>query len=158
MSVNLDARIEKKKIKGGICAFVAITIYILSQFLKQILLNNADKINHMFIPNLLPVQFFHFSVLNETLHLLLSTHCFFQTHPGTNVTTIDMYDDMASLKPLWEQVDGFRKAVGPIMEEATDGIHLICFSQGLLHQLHFLTFLSCLVTTFALTVIIVEIT
>lgn len=98
----------------------------------------------------LPVLFFHLSVQNETLHLLFFT--IFQTHPGTNVTTVDMYDDMASLKPLWEQVNGFRKVIGPIMENAKDGIHLICFSQGLLlpplHHLYFLTFLSCLVTIF----------
>ncbi|XP_017345730.1 lysosomal thioesterase PPT2-A-like [Ictalurus punctatus] len=75
------------------------------------------------------------------------------THPGTNVTTVDMYDDMASLKPLWEQVNGFRKVIGPIMENAKDGIHLICFSQGGLvcrgiiatlpkHNIHSLIFLS----------------
>ncbi|XP_007238871.2 lysosomal thioesterase PPT2-A-like isoform X2 [Astyanax mexicanus] len=52
-----------------------------------------------------------------------------ETHPGTNVTTVDLYDNMASLKPLWQQVEGFRKAVLPIMESATDGIHFICFSQ-----------------------------
>lgn len=56
-----------------------------------------------------------------------------QTHPGTSVISIDIYDDMASLKPLWEQVDGFRKAIGPIMEKAKNGIHLICYSQGLHH-------------------------
>ncbi|XP_060754142.1 lysosomal thioesterase PPT2-A-like isoform X2 [Neoarius graeffei] len=76
-----------------------------------------------------------------------------QTHPGTNVTTIDMYDCIASLKPLWEQVNGFREAIGPIMENAKDGIHLICFSQGGLvcrgliatlpkHNVHSLIFLS----------------
>ncbi|XP_072547096.1 lysosomal thioesterase PPT2-A-like [Salminus brasiliensis] len=76
-----------------------------------------------------------------------------QTHPGTNVTTIDLYDNMASLKPLWQQVDGFKKAIVPIMERATNGIHLICFSQGGLicrgllatfpkHNVHSLIFLS----------------
>ncbi|KAM9469158.1 lysosomal thioesterase PPT2-A-like [Clarias gariepinus] len=76
-----------------------------------------------------------------------------KTHPGTNVTTIDMYDDMASLKPLWQQVRGVQKSIGPIMENAKDGIHLICFSQGGLvcrgviatlprHNVHSLIFLS----------------
>ncbi|XP_026790737.3 lysosomal thioesterase PPT2 [Pangasianodon hypophthalmus] len=75
------------------------------------------------------------------------------TYPGINVTTVDMYDDIASLKPLWEQVNRFRKAVGHIMENAKDGIHLICFSQGGLvcrgiiatlpkHNVHSLIFLS----------------
>ncbi|XP_066536050.1 lysosomal thioesterase PPT2-A-like [Hoplias malabaricus] len=53
-----------------------------------------------------------------------------QTHPGTNITTVDLYDNMASLKPLWNQVAGFRNAIEPIMERAPDGVHLICFSQG----------------------------
>ncbi|KAL6471502.1 hypothetical protein MHYP_G00201520 [Metynnis hypsauchen] len=76
-----------------------------------------------------------------------------QTHPGTNVTTVDLYDDMASLKPLWEQVKGFKTAMGQMMENATDGVHLICFSQGGLvcrgvlatipkHNVHSLIFLS----------------
>ncbi|KAI4884228.1 hypothetical protein NFI96_011603 [Prochilodus magdalenae] len=76
-----------------------------------------------------------------------------QTHPGTSVTTVDLYDNMASLKPLWEQVEGFRKAMRPIMERATNGVHLICFSQGGLicrgvlatvpkHNVHSLIFLS----------------
>ncbi|KAK2831617.1 hypothetical protein Q7C36_016703 [Tachysurus vachellii] len=76
-----------------------------------------------------------------------------KTHPGTIVTTVNMYDDMNSLKPLWDQVNGFIKAIGPIMEKAKDGIHLICFSQGGLvcrgiiatlpqHNVHSLIFLS----------------
>ncbi|TSN03394.1 Lysosomal thioesterase PPT2-A [Bagarius yarrelli] len=76
-----------------------------------------------------------------------------KTHPGTNVTTVDMYDDMASLKPLWKQVRGIKKVIEPIMEHAKDGVHLICFSQGGLvcrgliatlskHNVHSLIFLS----------------
>ncbi|KAI5628633.1 hypothetical protein C0J50_12787, partial [Silurus asotus] len=53
-----------------------------------------------------------------------------ETHPGTSVTTIDLYDDMASLRPLWLQVSGFSTQIKSIMENAKDGIHLICFSQG----------------------------
>ncbi|XP_071004453.1 lysosomal thioesterase PPT2-A-like [Oncorhynchus clarkii lewisi] len=53
-----------------------------------------------------------------------------EAHPGTNVSVIDLYDNMASLKPLWVQVQGFKKLLYPIMQEAENGIHLICFSQG----------------------------
>ncbi|XP_061771533.1 lysosomal thioesterase PPT2-like isoform X2 [Nerophis ophidion] len=52
-----------------------------------------------------------------------------QTHPGTEVTVVDVYDHMASLQPLWKQVEGFRKAVEPIMRKAPHGVHLLCFSQ-----------------------------
>nr|XP_033772086.1 lysosomal thioesterase PPT2 isoform X2 [Geotrypetes seraphini] len=53
-----------------------------------------------------------------------------QTHPGTNVTVIDLFDHQKSLKPLWEQVKGFGEAIYPIMQNAADGVHLLCYSQG----------------------------
>lgn len=53
-----------------------------------------------------------------------------KVHPGTEVSVIDLYDDLSSLKPLWGQVQGFRKAFDPIAQKAPDGVHLLCFSQG----------------------------
>lgn len=53
-----------------------------------------------------------------------------QTHPGTVVTVLDLFDGRESLRPLWEQVQGFREAVVPIMAKAPQGVHLICYSQG----------------------------
>uniref|UniRef100_A0A7N6BQH5 palmitoyl-CoA hydrolase n=1 Tax=Anabas testudineus TaxID=64144 RepID=A0A7N6BQH5_ANATE len=53
-----------------------------------------------------------------------------KAHPGTSVKVIDLYDDLASLKPLWKQVQGFRKAAEFIMRKAPNGTHLLCFSQG----------------------------
>uniref|UniRef100_A0A8B9H9R6 palmitoyl-CoA hydrolase n=1 Tax=Astyanax mexicanus TaxID=7994 RepID=A0A8B9H9R6_ASTMX len=53
-----------------------------------------------------------------------------QSHPGTNVTVIDLFDRSASLQPLWKQVEGFKEAIYPIMQNAADGVHLICYSQG----------------------------
>ncbi|XP_066215893.1 lysosomal thioesterase PPT2 isoform X1 [Saccopteryx leptura] len=53
-----------------------------------------------------------------------------ETHPGTAVTVLDLFDGRESLRPLWEQVEGFREAVAPIMAEAPQGVHLICYSQG----------------------------
>ncbi|KAM9806159.1 lysosomal thioesterase PPT2-A-like isoform 2-T2 [Syngnathus typhle] len=53
-----------------------------------------------------------------------------KTHPGTEVTVVDMYNDMSSLKPLWNQVQNFHRAIEPIMSSAQDGVHLLCFSQG----------------------------
>ena len=53
-----------------------------------------------------------------------------QTHPGTAVTVLDLFDGRESLRPLWEQVQGFREAVAPIMAKALQGVHLICYSQG----------------------------
>ncbi|KAJ8290154.1 hypothetical protein GJAV_G00009350 [Gymnothorax javanicus] len=53
-----------------------------------------------------------------------------KSHPGTNVTVIDLFNYRFSLKPMWEQVQGFKQAVLPILQNAVDGVHLICFSQG----------------------------
>ncbi|XP_066525854.1 lysosomal thioesterase PPT2 [Hoplias malabaricus] len=53
-----------------------------------------------------------------------------QSHPGTNVSVIDLFDRSASLEPLWKQVEGFKEAIYPIMQNAADGVHLICYSQG----------------------------
>uniref|UniRef100_UPI00398F5CA0 lysosomal thioesterase PPT2 isoform X1 n=1 Tax=Pristiophorus japonicus TaxID=55135 RepID=UPI00398F5CA0 len=53
-----------------------------------------------------------------------------ETHPGTNVTIIDLFDHTQSLKSLWSQVDGFKEAIYPIMQNAADGVHMICYSQG----------------------------
>ncbi|XP_048849384.1 lysosomal thioesterase PPT2 [Brienomyrus brachyistius] len=52
------------------------------------------------------------------------------SHPGTNVSVIDLFDRSASLQPLWKQVEGFRQAIYPIMQNAGDGVHFICYSQG----------------------------
>ncbi|XP_064206323.1 lysosomal thioesterase PPT2-A-like [Anguilla rostrata] len=53
-----------------------------------------------------------------------------KSHPGTNVTVIDLFDYKASLKPMWKQVQGFTQVVRSILQNAVDGVHLICFSQG----------------------------
>ncbi|XP_067865498.1 lysosomal thioesterase PPT2 [Heterodontus francisci] len=53
-----------------------------------------------------------------------------ETHPGTNVTVIDLFDHTQSLKSLWSQVDGFKEVIYPIMQNAADGVHMICYSQG----------------------------
>lgn len=43
---------------------------------------------------------------------------------------LDLFDGGESLRPLWEQVQGFREAVAPIMEQSPHGVHLLCYSQG----------------------------
>eukprot|EP00079_Xenopus_tropicalis_P037815 XP_017951586.1 PREDICTED: lysosomal thioesterase PPT2 isoform X2 [Xenopus tropicalis] len=54
-----------------------------------------------------------------------------ESHPGTNVTVLDLFDNKESLQPLWKQVQGFKEAIYPIMQNAgRDGVHLLCYSQG----------------------------
>uniref|UniRef100_A0A3P8U8Y7 palmitoyl-CoA hydrolase n=1 Tax=Amphiprion percula TaxID=161767 RepID=A0A3P8U8Y7_AMPPE len=53
-----------------------------------------------------------------------------KAHPGTEVTTIDIYDDKASVAPLWVQIEGFSDKLTSIMNKSPSGVHLLCFSQG----------------------------
>ncbi|XP_061520320.1 lysosomal thioesterase PPT2 isoform X2 [Phycodurus eques] len=53
-----------------------------------------------------------------------------ESHPGTNVTVIDLFDRSSSLRPMWKQVDGFKAAIYPIMQNSAEGVHFICYSQG----------------------------
>ncbi|KAF6735333.1 Lysosomal thioesterase PPT2-A [Oryzias melastigma] len=53
-----------------------------------------------------------------------------ESHPGTNISIIDLFDGYKSLDPLWMQVEGFKAVIYPIMQNAADGVHFICYSQG----------------------------
>uniref|UniRef100_A0A3P8VST8 palmitoyl-CoA hydrolase n=1 Tax=Cynoglossus semilaevis TaxID=244447 RepID=A0A3P8VST8_CYNSE len=53
-----------------------------------------------------------------------------ESHPGTNVTVIDLFDKSASLQPMWKQVEGFKSAIYPVLRNAAQGVHFICYSQG----------------------------
>ncbi|XP_065814302.1 lysosomal thioesterase PPT2-A-like isoform X2 [Labrus bergylta] len=53
-----------------------------------------------------------------------------KVHRGTEVKVISLYNNMASLKPMWRQVQAFRKSMESIMQESPDGVHLLCYSQG----------------------------
>ncbi|XP_059809159.1 lysosomal thioesterase PPT2-A-like, partial [Hypanus sabinus] len=53
-----------------------------------------------------------------------------QSHPGTSMTIIDLFDRTQSLKSLWSQVEGFKQAIVPTMQKAANGVHMICYSQG----------------------------
>ena len=52
--------------------------------------------------------------------------------PGTQVYNIDGFDDLDSMTQMWKQVESIRAKMVPIMTNVTDGVHLICFSQGVL--------------------------
>uniref|UniRef100_A0A3B4AEG5 palmitoyl-CoA hydrolase n=1 Tax=Periophthalmus magnuspinnatus TaxID=409849 RepID=A0A3B4AEG5_9GOBI len=53
-----------------------------------------------------------------------------QSHPGTEVTTLDLYDGLLSVKPLWTQVRDFRAKLEARLNQTKEGAHLLCFSQG----------------------------
>ncbi|KAK5612317.1 hypothetical protein CRENBAI_016305 [Crenichthys baileyi] len=53
-----------------------------------------------------------------------------KVHPGTEVPIISLYNYKCSLKPLWVQVQDFRKAIEDTMKKFPEGVHLLCFSQA----------------------------
>uniref|UniRef100_A0A3B4ADW3 palmitoyl-CoA hydrolase n=1 Tax=Periophthalmus magnuspinnatus TaxID=409849 RepID=A0A3B4ADW3_9GOBI len=53
-----------------------------------------------------------------------------KSHPGTEVTTLDLYDGLLSVKPLWTQVRDFRAKLEARLNQTKEGAHLLCFSQG----------------------------
>ena len=54
-----------------------------------------------------------------------------KAHPGTNVTALELYDFLTSFVPLHAQLPVFINKVRPLMQEAPDGVILICHSQGM---------------------------
>ncbi|XP_038063790.1 lysosomal thioesterase PPT2-A-like isoform X2 [Patiria miniata] len=80
-------------------------------------------------PKYLPVILVHgiftgTSTLNDLVAFIK------EAHPGTNISNIPLFEDLDSLKPLWEQVPKFAAAMRPIMQQAPNGVILLCFSQG----------------------------
>lgn len=51
-------------------------------------------------------------------------------HPGTPIYSIDGYDDAYSMESMWTQVDSFQKKMLPIFQNSTEGVNMICYSQG----------------------------
>nr|XP_020444270.1 lysosomal thioesterase PPT2-A-like [Monopterus albus] len=86
--------------------------------------------NFSYIPgNYKPVIVVH-GIFSAAEYLQNLSHYITTAHPGTQVEVIDLYDYALSLTPLWVQVEGFKKAIDPIMQQAPDGVHLLCYSQG----------------------------
>ncbi|XP_035991400.1 lysosomal thioesterase PPT2-A-like [Fundulus heteroclitus] len=76
-----------------------------------------------------PVVIVH-GIFNKPKHFETLSTFIKKVHPGTEVHTISLYNNLESLKPLWRQVRDFRKAIEEIMNKSPKGVHLLCFSQG----------------------------
>ncbi len=49
---------------------------------------------------------------------------------GIEVYNIDGYNNARSLTQMWEQVANIKAKMLPIMKNASDGVNMICYSQG----------------------------
>ena len=57
-----------------------------------------------------------------------------QAHPGTNITLIKLFEELESFAPLWTQVPAMTEKIRTVMQNAKDGVHIIGFSQGIIHK------------------------
>lgn len=76
-----------------------------------------------------PVILLH-GILSSALDMEILRDRILAAHPGTDILNVDLYEDLDSIKPMSEQVAGVMKEVIPFMTNATDGLNMICYSQG----------------------------
>ena len=76
-----------------------------------------------------PVIMMH-GILSSALDLEILRERISSSHPGTDILNVDLYEDLDSIKPMWDQVAGVMKKVIPFMANATDGVNMVCYSQG----------------------------
>ena len=77
----------------------------------------------------LPVIILH-GIFSDAPNMVDLSNMIKKAHPGTVVYNIDGYDNAESLRDMWTQVNGFRKKMMPIFKNSTEGVNMICFSQG----------------------------
>lgn len=76
-----------------------------------------------------PVIMMH-GILSSALDLEILRERISSSHPGTDILNVDLYENLDSIKPMWDQVAGVMKKVIPFMANATDGVNMVCYSQG----------------------------
>ena len=55
-----------------------------------------------------------------------------QVHPATPILNVDLFDDLDSVTRMWSQVKVVEERVRPfMMNGTTDGVNMICYSQGI---------------------------
>jgi len=75
-----------------------------------------------------PVILIH-GVLSEASHLEDMKEMIEESHPGTDVKMVALYPELESFVPLNHQLKYWKDKVEPLMNN-TEGVHLICHSQG----------------------------
>ncbi|XP_060067982.1 lysosomal thioesterase PPT2-A-like [Ylistrum balloti] len=53
-----------------------------------------------------------------------------EAFPGTNVTSINAFNHLQSVVPMWTQINTIKEMVRDSLVNSPDGVNLICFSQG----------------------------
>ena len=55
---------------------------------------------------------------------------YLQAHPGTVTYSVDEFDHVDSLTNMNKQVEKIKGMMGDFMKNHSEGVHLLCFSQG----------------------------
>lgn len=53
-----------------------------------------------------------------------------KAHPGTVVLNVDIYSNLESATPMWQQLMTLEATVRPLMKKHPQGVNMVCFSQG----------------------------
>ena len=76
-----------------------------------------------------PVLLIH-GILSEAKYLQDLETMIESEHPGTEVYLVSLYPELESFVPLQRQLKYWRAKIEPVMKNATEGVNLICHSQG----------------------------
>lgn len=104
------------KMYQGNCKSLLANIFFLIEFIKNVCTYKPV----ILIPG----------ILSKTSHMNGLRDMILEAHPGTNVTTIDLYPEIESFVPLDNQLSLWREKLVQIMKDSPDGVHLVCHSQG----------------------------
>lgn len=77
----------------------------------------------------LPVILLH-GIFSDAANMQQLVDMITDAHPGTTVYNIDGFDNVESMQDMWTQVKTFKQKLMPIFHNSTDGVHMLCFSQG----------------------------
>ena len=76
-----------------------------------------------------PVVLMH-GVLSNAKYMEHVRNFITTAYPGTQILNVNLFDDRESLTEMQKQLDVVRDFVRPFLENATDGVNMVCFSQG----------------------------
>ena len=77
-----------------------------------------------------PVILMH-GILSSAKHMEHLASFIKWAHPGTVVMNVDIFSNLESGAPMWQQLLTLEDTVRPLMKKHPEGVNMVCFSQGM---------------------------
>ena len=77
-----------------------------------------------------PVILMH-GILSSAKHMEHLASFIKRAHPGTVVMNVDIFSNLESGAPMWQQLLTLEDTVRPLMKKHPEGVNMVCFSQGM---------------------------